>query len=295
MKNLFITICFIIATNFTTNAQVRYTENNKWGLKDSSGKVILKAKYDALDNNIELGWPLSRIQKNEKWGVVNSKGVVIIEPIYFFIPELGSTGYINVQKENVGWGLFDFEGKEVLPIKYGKRIDYDIKDGFFIVTDQASFLWGLLDRSLKEIIKPKYKHLEYLGFGYFKASNKSIKFKDFKCGLIDQKDNLIFDFKHDDLYVVSPKIVAIEKNEKWILVDLKENVINRIEYEGLGKLFENRAIVIRNGKYGFIDETGKEVISCQFDKAYRFENGKAEVRIENRYFDIDNTGKEIKK
>lgn len=294
MKKL-LTIYLLIATVFTTNAQDIFVKNKKWGIKDSSGKVILKAEYDDIEFNIENGYPLSRIKKNDKWGVVNSKGVVIIKPIYFFIEEPGLTGYINVQKENVGWGLFDFDGKEVLPIKYENKIDYNLKDGYFIVTEHSTFLRGLLDESLKEVIKPKYKHLEYLGFGYFKASDKSIIFKGFKCGLIDQNDNLIFDFKYDNLYVVSPKIVAIMKNKKWILVDLKENIISNLEYEGLYQFYENRAIVIRNGKYGFIDETGKEVIACQFDNAYSFKDGKAEVRIEDKYFDIDNSGKEIKK
>lgn len=293
MRNLCITICMLLA--ITTNAQKRYFENNKWGLKDSSGKVILKAKYDHLDDDIEYGGSLSRIQKNEKWGVVNSKGVVIIEPIYFFIVKPEYTGYIHVQKENVGWGLYDFDGKEVIPVKYDRRIVYNEADGYFITYIDG--LATLLDKSLKEIIKPKYKHLEYLGFDYFKASHEHIMTtKGFKYGLIDQNDNLIFDFKHDDLFVVSPKIVAIKKNEKWILVDFKENVLSNVEYEGIGKLVENRAVVIRNGKYGFIDETGKEVISCQFDKVLNnFKNGKADVRIEDRYFEIDNKGNELKK
>lgn len=57
-----------------------YTENEKWGYKDKSGKVVIPAEYDIVTTINEYGF--GGIKKDSKWGVVSEEGKVIVEPSY---------------------------------------------------------------------------------------------------------------------------------------------------------------------------------------------------------------------
>ena len=55
-----------------------YKENEKWGYKDKTGKVVIEPTYDFATDVDKYGF--SGIILNGKWGVVNSNGEVIKQP-----------------------------------------------------------------------------------------------------------------------------------------------------------------------------------------------------------------------
>jgi hypothetical protein len=57
----------------------------KWGFIDTTGKVVVKPKYDQVENFQE---GLARVRISQKgWGLVNSQGVEILKPMFDFIGE----------------------------------------------------------------------------------------------------------------------------------------------------------------------------------------------------------------
>ena len=85
-----------------------YNENNKWGFKDNNEKVIIDAKYDMVTEFNQYGY--AGIYSNEKWGVIDQKGNVVLEPTYtinFSEPDFIGK-YIKL---NFGYGFYYYTDK----------------------------------------------------------------------------------------------------------------------------------------------------------------------------------------
>jgi peroxiredoxin len=307
IKTILITALFFWA--FVSNAQKIFQKNDRYGIQDDAGKTIVRAKYDEIDEfkyelfGQSITNPVTRIKEKFKWGIINiSTGKEVLEPIFDNIKAIGYLSISNLLdvQLNGKWGVYNFEGKEIVAPKYFEPVDVSTPSNYSVVTLLESVvvasgyqkkLYGLLDSNYKEIITPKYGFLKHLDGGLFKASSA----KEPKLfGIIDEMGSVLFEFKYEDVFVISKDIITLKKLGKWSLINRKGFSLNSSEYEGLAKLRSKRALVIKNGKYGFIDEKGKEVIPCKYDKAETFfYEGKVKVKLNYQTFEIDINGNEI--
>ena len=88
MKRLLILFLFLILTQniglctdeqYNTSNLTIYSENNKFGLKNSKDEVVVTAKYKKL---IRLGNTSWIIQKKNKFGLIDCCGNYLVEPRY---------------------------------------------------------------------------------------------------------------------------------------------------------------------------------------------------------------------
>ena len=299
MKKLF-SFCIIFLITITTNAQEVFIKNDKYGIKDSLGNVITKAKYDHIDNFSYTEITITKLK--DKFGIINSKGKEIIAPIYQKIIEINMfIPFIDVQLDGK-WGVLDMQGNVLVTPKYYDPVEISIFSDYTIVSlassifvstgAAASKIYGAIDnKTFKEVISPKYISLESQEFGYFKARIDE-KYKKF--GLIDVNEKVIFKMEYENIFAISKDIISYQKNKKFVLVNSKGYSISSAEYEQIYKIKENRAKVGRNGKFGFIDEKGKEVITCQYDKTGDFfYEGKVKVELNGNRIEIDTNGNEV--
>ncbi len=282
----------------TLKSQYIYEKNDKYGLKDSSGKIIVKAKYDLI---AEFGYlDVTSFKFNEKYGMINANGVVLIEPKFDYIkPHSFLDPTFDAQMDGK-WGVIDLDGMLVVKPKYNEPVNMSIFGNYTIVSMAKSIeiasgyttkMYGVIDNStFIEIVKPKYASIDDKGFGYFKVRlDDKIK----KYGLIDSTDKLIFEIKYDDIFAVSKEVISYKKSTKWVLVNSKGYSVSSYEYDNVFRLFENRAKVKREGKFGYINEKGKEVIPCQYDEAeVKFVDGKVKVTLNKVKMEIDVNGNE---
>lgn len=83
------------------NAQTVYYDNDTklYGIIDRTGKNIMKPTFDEM-TMFEYG--LSRFKKDNKWGLINEKGVIILKPEFETIYSFGTQGFndglISVEK-----------------------------------------------------------------------------------------------------------------------------------------------------------------------------------------------------
>jgi hypothetical protein len=69
----------IVGTNGTNNGIGEY-EGGKWGLLDSSGKVLLPLNYDGLEY---LGEKLYSYKAGEKWGIIRDDNTILLPPLFY--------------------------------------------------------------------------------------------------------------------------------------------------------------------------------------------------------------------
>ena len=107
----------------------------------------------AIDDAVKLsGKDLITFSQNEKWGIKDKNGNIIIDPIYLKMIRLGDSSWI-VQNKKRKFGLIDNKGNILVPIKYnhadrvvskfakfGNNNDYGIYDenGKIIVKPEYS-------------------------------------------------------------------------------------------------------------------------------------------------------------
>jgi len=120
MKKFF--LCFLLAqTSFVSAQNVLYPiiQNSKFGLADANGNIQVQATFDEIDF-LRAGF--LAVAKNGKWGVIDFKGTEIIPLKYDRVRKLeGSMGTLALARieQNELEGIIDLgTQKEVLPCKY---------------------------------------------------------------------------------------------------------------------------------------------------------------------------------
>lgn len=123
MKKFFIIFLIFISvyTNFCSANEVYNTENltvyslnKKFGLKDSSDKIIVHAQYKKL---IRLGKNAWIIQKrNNKFGLIDCKGKYLIPPKYTHVERLFDK-FVKFGNDK-DYGLYNEFGEVVIPPEF---------------------------------------------------------------------------------------------------------------------------------------------------------------------------------
>ena len=79
-------------------------------------------KSMSVDNLKSAGSGLWKYKQNNKWGLMDTKGMVLIKPRYELVNKY-SSGLIAVSNDDL-WGYCDSEGKEVIPTRYPLAWDF---------------------------------------------------------------------------------------------------------------------------------------------------------------------------
>ncbi|HHG85017.1 MAG TPA: WG repeat-containing protein, partial [Bacteroidetes bacterium] len=127
---------------------IRVIKNEKIGLQNEWGDVILPCEYDLI-NDFFYG-NLTYVSKHKKTGVINRNGTIIIPCIYDqvdFITFYNKFVVVhNYARKKVG--LFDLEGNELLPVKFD-RIDAFVEGKARVVNGKKVFYIGPDGKTIK--------------------------------------------------------------------------------------------------------------------------------------------------
>ena len=169
MKNsLLIFFFFFIQITWAQKTLIPYKNGKLWGYANETGHIIITPKYDSVALFSKEGKSLAIVSENKKMGVIDENGKEILPNIYKKIEHLEERrmygtksksffaekengmldlysedrkinsdiqkiktvagNFILVQKNNK-LGLYDDDGKEILPIVYN-QIDYVKSDNY---------------------------------------------------------------------------------------------------------------------------------------------------------------------
>ena len=113
-----------------------FSENNRFGLKDKSGNIIVPAKYKKMVMTGRNGWI---VQHRNKFGLMNSKGEWLLKPKYRHVDRILGR-YIKFGNNN-DFGVYDEFGNEILPPVYNS---IDLLYGKMFLT-YKNFRYGVSD------------------------------------------------------------------------------------------------------------------------------------------------------
>ena len=259
---------------FTNGKAVIKTEDNKQGVINSSGKVIIEPKYNAVE--IRDGFMLAmNYEKTEE------------------------------NKEQTNIILLDNSGKEVKTFKDRavSANNYSFIDGTFVLSsrnDEGEKTLYLMDKAGKELKKYSTKKSEPIMI----FDDYYTYYDDRKFGIKNRNnDEIIIRAKYDVLFPVEDNLFLTSRGDKVRLINQKEEVIKSFgdEYEQmlplnlnistLGLMFPNWNYLIAevdNDLVTFLDFKGEKISNNE----YIVDFGR-EYRIYSDYFNAAEVGQKL--
>lgn len=313
MKISKLIVCFLLTLAvFSLVAQtkkpfIRFKENGKYGLVDTSGNVIIEG-YDYLDKDskgfigadkgdiryvlnddfkaifqgeyksISVGAIKNQfiVEKGNKYGVVDAKHKIVLPFKYDYIQAVSD--YYQVRLENQ-YGIANAKGEIVVPIRYKDITAKNINKNIPIMVEDEHGK-ALIDVNNKVIISPfEYDYLISATENFIIANSNRTDY--FLLNATGEKSIGPFD-KMEHYSDVGKKmnrgfILAVDYSARKYKI-YNDETLNLVDtYDGISSFNVDFAAVKKGGKYGFINRKVELFISPQYDEAFGFNEGLAPV------------------
>ncbi len=167
------------------------------------------------------------VKNDGKWGYVNKKGEYVIEPKFDVAYNFTENGLALV-------GQYDKDGE---------------------------LYYGYINKKGETVIDTEYSAADsFLSFGLAKVRNK-----DGKCGVIDEKGNLVLECEYKVIEIYEDVIIASPYEGNACLFNKKGEYLNS-KYDRIYWLNNVGLMVVDDGdKVGIINENGKEILKMTDD------------------------------
>lgn len=249
------------------NRYVYKVKNNRYGIVDAHGKLVLDTVY----NNIEDRGNLLVFQNEDGYGFLNKEGKRVA----------GLEGMYNYSIVNNDWISCSLPAKSALlylPTEkivalpkdhyFSKVINIGEAGDYFVV--RKDYKHGLMDRDGKVLVVPKYDYVssENSPIRFLSSEDGAVIFAE-KNGQLDIRSiNELISLR--DRYAseitIEARYALKDKAGNYVMVD--ENLA-AVEPTAYRELFSGANMFIAkkaNGKYGALYDDGKEAIPFIYDK-----------------------------
>lgn len=276
----------------TKVVQINYhviNENNKYGVIDRDGNVVVEAKYDVVqipnpskDIFICL-YDYNSEEKDYSSDVFNSKGEKLYQEYENVQAIPTETTYDGIPfektvlkfKKDGKYGLINLDGKQVLKPEYESITAIPYKEGMLIVKQNEKC--GVVNVNGKTLIPAEYESITadnyYSDQTMYKTTGFIVSKKSdegYRYGYIDYKGKTIAKTEYTQI----DRVTDVEDDKNVYLVAYKngqagllknKKVILNYEYEDISYNAYNDVFVIkRNSKEGIADKQGKIKVPTEY-------------------------------
>ncbi len=127
---------------------------NRFGIGDRNGKIVLAPNWKKLEPSGRSGLFLANRPENEyqplgSAGLIDASGKIVIDTVHNWIKTVPGGRFFVVRKGSLE-GVFDFEGREILPVEARRITIFHLETIAFEGPDRK---WNLLDRSGRRVLE----------------------------------------------------------------------------------------------------------------------------------------------
>jgi len=223
-------------------------KNKMYGLVNLDGKVVIKEQYDEL---MAVGIYVKASKDDVSYTFdLNGKEVANSQFVSLSVTSTGKF-YISMD-DNYRYGIVDKEKKVIVENKY----DYieEVENTSLLIATIGTDI-TIYSGSAKEIVSVERAELEFIG-DYIKVDTA------------DESYYLTIDGKKVDnktVYIENP-IYAQKSGGKWGFVDIKNNVIVDYKYDEVTEINKyGFAGVKKDGKWGIINKNGEIILEPTYE------------------------------
>ena len=310
-----------------------YTKKEKFGLIDSSGKVLLNANFDFINiyNKEHI-----IVFDNSGYYIINYKNEKQIDGVFDEVVRIDDTS-LFLLTDSVGTTLYDAESNEILlkdllNIQYFKSSDNE--NYVITVTDvqniKKNYFYQYKTDSLKELIGTENLYPEefannqivflddfgpvliydlssdqirningdYVWFGTFNSNLALVYDNQLNAGFVDAGENLVIPYSYKDgtTNFNIDGISIVNNGTNYGAIDTNNRVIIPFQYKDISFLKRN-IYIITDSNYNFFlyNLSYEKVISKSYDfiDSSNIDSGLLVVEKNKQFGVIDMNGKEV--
>ena len=257
---------------------LRFKKDEKYGLIDYNGNVIVSANYDEITSLKNRPGEIL-VKKKDKYGVLDSNGQIKIELQYdsiagdeYFTEKDGyrKAGYIVGEKGSNGflYGYLNNLGKEILDIKYesiSRVLKYDEDNIYLIVMENGKK--GVYKNS-KQIIDLIYQNINYADISQIFVVKRNSNY-----GIFSKSGKEIIPVRYKGYSLAGDYISVEDGNGEKELYDVNGNRVSRLDYKSVQAAGNSGNYIAINNEGFYSIITGEETISNNYTYvSYAFDN-----------------------
>ncbi len=280
-------------------------ENNKWGVIDSSGNIVIDPSYQEMiivpnsKSDVFLcTYDVDYDNGEYKTKALNSKNEEIFTD-YDQIEAISSTdennnlsydgNVLRVQKDGK-YGLIDLSGKSLLPCEYDNITSVEGVEGAIKITKDGKV--GVADDKGQILIPTEYNNAE--GLGTQNSQGFIVQNEEGKYGIVNISNNQILETKYDS-------VSKIHEGDYYVATDSgKQKVISKDGTETLNGDYDEIIDILRNpengviykkqNKYGVMKLDGTVTVNPNYDDLKEAKTGTLIASSNGKYGIIDLSG-----
>lgn len=253
------------------NGTACFKQEEKWGLKNAEGKILLKPQFDYIFSDTLVGGFSGYI--NGKCNYYDETGKPLLRENYYHISPLDRNTFVVRTLEGVGLILngkmvVEADKETIQRLTGGNTVYYKIKSAL-----KGEYL--LLNDFQTEVPFPAWETAWFSGEDYLVYRNNIFDFKN-KRALVCEKD-YVFELLDED-----QKTASIQRagDREVYLIDLAGNLTTHQVFTYLGQFNEKGIAMaaLRNpgqGRYqlfGLIDRMGQWVLPANYNNIFDIDN-----------------------
>lgn len=274
---------------------LRFKKDNKYGLINLDGEIVLDANYDSIES-LEYKPGELLVSQNGKYGVVTSSGNLKIKIEYDSIvgdefyeenEKYNLTGYIVGTETDTGflYGYLDSEGNKVLDNDFEsitRVLKYNDTESYLIVMNNGRR--GVYKNN-REIISQNYQNIIYA-----ESSDIFVVRRNSNYGIFNTSGDEILEVKYAGYTLAGDYISAQLDDGTKELYDVNGNKISNLNYTSIESAGTSGAYIAidSNGYYSIIMQgetlsNNYTYISYAFDNYFIFRNESGLYGVLNIY------------
>jgi hypothetical protein len=292
-------------------------QNDKYGLINSKGEIIVAPKWDYILGESENFYPVAL---NDLWGYIDRKGNVRIKPQYLDV-DFFYEGLACVGNSNQKYGFINKKGDTIIDFNYDESFgsfsrglaDVTINDSCGYINKNGLVKIPLIYETCYPFLSNLSVVLTFEGeLTLVNRKGKRVKYEEEKYrnkrlwslntypgafkteggrGILNNKGDTIIPpiylstgNLHNGMHLVQTK------NKKWGAYNAKGNLIIKPKFDNLWHFQEGLANFSLDKKWGFVNKKGEILIDPIFDYAASFSNGFAYVELNGKAGFINKKG-----
>jgi hypothetical protein len=295
----------------------RFTNGNKAGYIDQTGKIVIEATlphwggnfggefHDGLlqisgsdgiyvdrggvkviDKALHQGWDFSdglaaALKTSDgKWGYINTKGEFVISPRFDSSRSSYVTSFENgfaAIEVNGKYGYIDHSGEFVIPPRF--LLGDSFHDGMArVIADGPCFYKD--ERPCSSPMTLPH------------GSNSTESTPECKFTFIDTSGRILSQERFNAAGSFAEGLAPVRFGKHWGYIDKSGNLAIPSKFDAAGPFSDGLAAVSEDEQFGYIDHSGSFVIAPQFASAEGFADQRAVVGDADEYWYIDTHGKQ---
>ncbi len=273
--------------------------------------IVLMIKFPSMRSRVEsknVANSYLVVETNDKWGVINSKGDIVIDAKYddmIVIPDPTKAIFIcqeNVNLENGTYTSYAIDDKSNRLFASYDQVEamqnVDSQGNVFYDTNvlkvQRNGNYGLINFSGKELLAPEYTSISPLA----NVSKSFVTEKDGKKGLVDNSGSIIIDNLYTEIEALTDRYedgyIVKNENNQYGLINYNRKQILECKYSEIMNIYGSDMYVVKeNGDIEVVGNDGNVKVKNAFSEAVSIDNSNITIKSNGNYGVISSTGESI--